>query len=299
MDAPAMLVKILDGSAQAPERISGYGNAFVLRSAEDAVLASGQRKLLGSRLAIALPDGMAGFAIPDRSLSQSTGLRFVNSPGLIDNGYRGELAFACVNADPGETIQIRRGQPIASLVALETISLGIGADRGGQVGVRRRCGRDSPETGGAGMACRTAAARISMLDGSMEPPSYAHETDNGLDLRSAETLDLAPLERRRIGFGFSLEVEDGYIAFVQPRSGLALREGLSIVDSPSIVDRGEARDGLSAVFVNLDPHETIHIDKGERIAQLVVLDAPRVEMRIVDGLDGTDRGEGGFGSSGK
>ena len=296
MAAPAMLVKMLDAPACPPGRIAGYGNAFSLRSAADAELVPGQRMLLGSRLAIALPDGMAGFAIPDRTLSQSTGLRFANSPGLIDNGYRGELAFVCVNCDSEETIRIRRGQPIASLVVLETISLGID---GSSQAFAARFEHAVSEDGGAQMPDKTVAVKLAMSEGGMEPPSYAHATDNGLDLRSAETLDLAPLERRRIGLGFSLEIEDGYIAFVQPRSGLALREGLSIVDSPSIVDPAEAREGLSAVFVNLDPHEAIHIEKGERVAQLVVLDAPRVEMQLVDSLDGTDRGEGGFGSSGR
>lgn len=281
--APVLRAMLLGPDASMLERAQGSGNAFIARAARDASLAPGERSLVGSGVAIALPPGMAGLAIPRRRLSEATGLRFANSPGLIDNGYRGELRFACHNPGPDGDLTICSGQALATIVVVRTVSL-MSID---------------PEIGGCHMETMAARARITMLENGIEPPTYVHSDDNGMDLRSAETLDLAPLERRIVPFGFSLEVEDGFAAFVQPRSGLALREGLSIADSPSLVDPDRARKGLDAVFVNLDPHESIHIEKGERIAQLVVMEAPKVEIQVVDRLDGTERGAAGFGSSGR
>ena len=133
---------------------------------------------------------------------------------------------------------------------------------------------------------------IKRLDPSVELPSYAYSGDAGLDLRSAEELDLKPFERRLIATGLAIAIPDGYAGFVQPRSGLAYREGLSMANTPGLVDahyRGE---------VNLDAKKTIHIERGERIAQLVIQKVPVVQLVEVDELDQTDRGAGGFGSSG-
>lgn len=138
---------------------------------------------------------------------------------------------------------------------------------------------------------------IKRLDEDVELPSYAYESDAGLDLRSAEDVVLKPFERRLVSTGLAIAIPDGYAGFVQPRSGLALREGLSMANTPGLID-AHYRGELKVCAINLDPEREIHITKGERIAQLVIQKVPRVSLMEVDSLDETDRGVGGFGSSG-
>ncbi len=138
---------------------------------------------------------------------------------------------------------------------------------------------------------------IKRLDEGVELPSYAYEGDAGLDLRSAEDVVLKPFERRLVSTGLAIAIPDGYAGFVQPRSGLALREGLSMANTPGLID-AHYRGELKVCAINLDPERDIHITKGERIAQLVIQKVPRVSLMEVDSLDETDRGVGGFGSSG-
>lgn len=138
---------------------------------------------------------------------------------------------------------------------------------------------------------------IKRLDPSVELPSYAYEGDAGLDLRSNEDVTLAPLERRLVSTGLAIAIPDGYAGFVQPRSGLALREGLSMANTPGLID-AHYRGELKVCAVNLDAEKSIHIERGERIAQLVIQKVPVVSLVEVDELDETDRGAGGFGSSG-
>lgn len=138
---------------------------------------------------------------------------------------------------------------------------------------------------------------IKRLDEGVELPSYAYEGDAGLDLRSAEDVVLKPFERRLVSTGLAIAIPDGYAGFVQPRSGLALREGLSMANTPGLID-AHYRGELKVCAINLDPERDIHITKGERIAQLVIQIVPRVSLMEVDSLDETDRGVGGFGSSG-
>lgn len=138
---------------------------------------------------------------------------------------------------------------------------------------------------------------IKRLDAGVELPSYAYEGDAGLDLRSNEDVVLAPFERRLIGTGLAIAIPEGYAGFVQPRSGLALKKGLSMANTPGLVD-AHYRGELKVCAVNLDARETISISKGERIAQLVIQRVPQVRLLEVEELDQTDRGEGGFGSSG-
>ncbi len=138
---------------------------------------------------------------------------------------------------------------------------------------------------------------IKRLDKSVELPSYAYEGDAGLDLRSAETVDLAPFERRLVSTGLAIAIPDGYAGFVQPRSGLALKKGLSMANTPGLID-AHYRGELKVCAINLDPKETIHIERGERIAQLVIQKVPVVTLQEVEELSQTDRGAGGFGSSG-
>ena len=128
-------------------------------------------------------------------------------------------------------------------------------------------------------------------------PTYAYTGDAGLDLRSNEDLVLAPHERRLIATGLAVAIPEGYAGFVQPRSGLALREGLSMANTPGLID-SHYRGELKVCAVNLDNEKPIHIERGERIAQLVIQRVPIVNLMEVDELDETDRGAGGFGSSG-
>ena len=138
---------------------------------------------------------------------------------------------------------------------------------------------------------------IKRLDPTVELPSYAYSGDAGLDLRSNEDVTLAPHDRRLVGTGLAIAIPEGYAGFVQPRSGLALREGLSMANTPGLVD-AHYRGELKVCAVNLDDAKDIHITRGERIAQLVIQRVPVVDLVEVDELDETDRGSGGFGSSG-
>lgn len=138
---------------------------------------------------------------------------------------------------------------------------------------------------------------IKRLDPSVELPTYAYAGDAGLDLRANEDVTLAPHERRLVGTGLAVAIPEGYAGFVQPRSGLALREGLSMANTPGLVD-SHYRGELKVCAVNLDDATPIHITRGERIAQLVVQRVPVVDLVEVEELDETDRGAGGFGSSG-
>lgn len=138
---------------------------------------------------------------------------------------------------------------------------------------------------------------IQRLDKDLPMPAYAHEGDAGLDLFSAADVTLAPFERALVPTGVAVAIPLGHAGFVQPRSGLALRRGLSFVNTPGLIDcryRGE----IKIIAINLDPLVSIEIKRGERIAQLVVQPIVHCEPTEVDGLDDTARGEGGFGSTG-
>ncbi len=138
---------------------------------------------------------------------------------------------------------------------------------------------------------------IMRLDSSVELPSYAYEGDAGLDLRANEDVVLAPHERRLISTGLAIAIPEGYAGFVQPRSGMALKRGLSMANTPGLID-SHYRGELKVLAVNLDNGQDIHIERGERIAQLVIQRVPVVRLVEVDELNETDRGAGGFGSSG-
>lgn len=138
---------------------------------------------------------------------------------------------------------------------------------------------------------------IKRLDPTVELPTYAYEGDAGLDLRSNESVDIAPFERVLISTGLAIALPDGYAGFVQPRSGMTLKRGLTIANTPGLID-AHYRGELKVIAVNIDSNETIHIERGERIAQLVIQQVPVVHLIEVDELDETDRGCGGFGSSG-
>lgn len=138
---------------------------------------------------------------------------------------------------------------------------------------------------------------VKLLDPELPVPRYAHPGDAGLDLYAAESLTLAPGERRLVSTGIAVAIPDGYAGFVQPRSGLAIKYGLSLVNTPGLID-ANYRGEIKVIAINLDPHTSIHISRGDKIAQLVIQPVARVELCVVKDLSVTARGEGGFGSTG-
>ncbi len=128
-------------------------------------------------------------------------------------------------------------------------------------------------------------------------PAYAHPGDAGADLVSAEDVVLAPGERAVVGTGVSIALPDGYVAFVVPRSGLAAKHGITIVNSPGTVDAGY-RGEIRVTLLNTDARESYAVSAGDRIAQLIVMPVSRARFIPVERLPGSDRGEGGFGSTG-
>jgi dUTP pyrophosphatase len=128
-------------------------------------------------------------------------------------------------------------------------------------------------------------------------PSRAHEGDAGLDLATCERVELRPGERAVAPTGLAIALPDGYAGFVQPRSGLAARHGVTIVNAPGLIDSGY-RGELRVVLLNTDRERTFVAEPGDRIAQLVVLAVPAVELLEVDELPATVRGVAGFGSTG-
>lgn len=127
-------------------------------------------------------------------------------------------------------------------------------------------------------------------------PERAYDGDAGLDLASCERVELGPGERATVGTGIAVAIPPGHAGFVQPRSGLAARHGITIVNSPGLVDSGY-RGELRVVLHNTDAREAFVVEPGMRIAQLVVVAVPGVRTVEVEELPGSERGERGFGSS--
>jgi dUTP pyrophosphatase len=139
---------------------------------------------------------------------------------------------------------------------------------------------------------------VRRLDPGLPLPAYAHPGDAGADLRAASDVVLPPGGRAIVGTGIAVAVPDGYAAFVHPRSGLASRHGISVVNAPGTVDAGY-RGEVRVVLLNTDPAEPFTVRRGDRIAQLVVQPVTRVRFVDVAELPPTPRGEGGFGSTGR
>ena len=136
------------------------------------------------------------------------------------------------------------------------------------------------------------------LDPDLPLPSYAHVGDAGLDVLAREDATLPPGGGRAlVPTGIAFALPPGYAGFVQPRSGLALRHGITCLNTPGLIDSGY-RDELKVLLVNLDPAEPYTVRRGERIAQLVVQAVEQVQWSEVEALDGDNRG-GGFGSTGR
>jgi dUTP pyrophosphatase len=128
-------------------------------------------------------------------------------------------------------------------------------------------------------------------------PSPAHPGDAGVDLVTTETVELAPGERRTVGTGVAVALPDGHAAFVLPRSGLAARHGLTVVNAPGTVDAGY-RGEIRVTLLNTDARVPLRLSAGDRVAQLVVLPVPRIRFVEVERLPGSARGTDGFGSTG-
>ncbi len=139
--------------------------------------------------------------------------------------------------------------------------------------------------------------QVKLLDEGLPMPRYQHEGDAGLDLPSRVDYVLEPGERAMVPTGIAVAIPPGYAGFVLPRSGLASRHGISLVNSPGLVDSGY-RGELAIVMINTDKHEAFHIKRGDRIAQLVIQRVVEAVTVRVNELDATSRGAGGFGSTG-
>ena len=128
-------------------------------------------------------------------------------------------------------------------------------------------------------------------------PGYALPGDAGADLTAAEDVELAPFQRALVGTGVAVAIPEGYAGFVHPRSGLAHRLGLSLVNAPGTIDAGY-RGEIKVNLINLDPARPLQLHRGDRIAQLVVQPVVHARFVRVDELPGSDRGESGHGSTG-
>lgn len=140
--------------------------------------------------------------------------------------------------------------------------------------------------------------QVRRLDGGLPLPSTAHAGDAGLDLYAAEDVSLKPGERTAVPTGIAVAIPEGHAGFVHARSGRAIKEGLALVNAPGLIDAGY-RGEIKVIVVNLDPEITIHIARQEKIAQLVIQPVVVPELAEVDELPSSQRGEGGFGSSGR
>jgi dUTP pyrophosphatase len=138
---------------------------------------------------------------------------------------------------------------------------------------------------------------VQRLDPELPLPAYAHPGDAGADLVTTVDAVLAPGERAVLPTGVAIALPDGFAAFVHPRSGLAARCGVGLLNAPGTVDAGY-RGEVKVIVVNHDPRETVHLRRGDRIAQLVVQRVERVAFHEVETLPGAARGAGGFGSTG-
>ena len=138
---------------------------------------------------------------------------------------------------------------------------------------------------------------VKILDEGLPRPSYAKPGDAGLDLRSTEDIVIEPGQRALIGTGIALAIPQGYAGFVQPRSGLAIKQGMTLVNTPGLIDSGY-RGEIRIIALNTDKEHSIAIKRGDRIAQLVIQEVPAVELVEVEELSSSERADTGFGSSG-
>ena len=138
---------------------------------------------------------------------------------------------------------------------------------------------------------------IKLLDPELPAPAYAKPGDAGADLRSRIDFELEPGERALVPTGVAIALPEGYVGLVHPRSGLATKNGITIVNAPGTVDSGY-RGELMVTLLNTDKTKSFHVQRGDRIAQLVIQKYEHATFTVVDELDQTERGSSGFGSSG-
>ena len=140
--------------------------------------------------------------------------------------------------------------------------------------------------------------RFRRLAPAATPPSRAHEGDAGYDLHAAEPVTLGPGERAVVGTGIALAIPDGHAGLVLPRSGLAFKHGIALVNAPGLIDSGY-RGELRVLLLNTDRESPFDVEPGDRIAQLVVVRVEALELEELEVLEETARGAGGFGSTGR
>ena len=138
---------------------------------------------------------------------------------------------------------------------------------------------------------------IQLIDPGLPVPVYAYEGDAGCDLYSSTDMELAPHERALVPTGIALAIPDGFAGFVQPRSGLAAKHGIGIVNTPGLID-SKYRGEIKVILINTDNTNTFSISRGDKVAQLVIQPVVTASFDVVEELDSTVRGDGGFGSSG-
>ncbi len=140
---------------------------------------------------------------------------------------------------------------------------------------------------------------VRRLDAELPLPEYAKPGDAGVDLRATADVSLPPGGGRAlVPTGVAVAIPRGYAGFIQPRSGLAFKHGVTVLNTPGLID-SDYRGELKVLLVNTDPSETFEVTRGERIAQLVIQAVEHVDFVEVDSLDETERGEGGFGHTGR
>ncbi|HEU0024804.1 MAG TPA: dUTP diphosphatase [Thermoleophilaceae bacterium] len=140
--------------------------------------------------------------------------------------------------------------------------------------------------------------RYRRLTPGARPPARAHDGDAGFDLHAVEAASIPPGHRASVGTGVAVAIPEGHAGLVVPRSGLAARHGISLVNAPGLIDAGY-RGELRVLLMNGDPEETFRVDPGDRIAQLVLVAVAGAQLEEVPELDATARGEAGFGSTGR
>ena len=138
---------------------------------------------------------------------------------------------------------------------------------------------------------------IKILSRDAQIPHMAYNGDAGVDLRSVERIVLEPQERAMVATGLAIALPEGYAGFVLPRSGLAAKHGISIVNAPGLIE-SNYRGELKVILLNTDPDKSFTIEIGDRIAQLIVMPVPTINFEQVEELTESQRGESGFGSSG-
>lgn len=225
----------------------------------------------------------------------------------VDSRRRGSGVTAAVLAEL-ERLAEDRGLECISLIVRD----GTGPERlceanGYRIVARLRVGEDhDPDTlvlvkslplPSDGGVLRSPCLRVRRLDPGLPLPSYAHPGDAGLDLRAREDVTLEPGQRAVVPTGVAIVLPPGCVGLVHPRSGLAARHGIALVNAPGTVDAGY-RGEIKVILVNLDPTHPVRLARGDRIAQLVIQRVETVSVHEVAELDSTSRGDGGFGSTG-